>query len=388
MENKNINRPYYKDKFKVIFNLIKDNYPFKGKKDFIGFENNFKKQLLRLNDVKTDEDFYIFAKKFVASLRDTHTKIAGYPWKFYKPKKYKVLFEDNQFFLFKTDKSMGKILSVNGKKPETILKKSIELISGKSKQYLTSQGLSFILADTTDKPAIVEIDSMESKKIITLKRQIIDNSIKPIIESKFLGKNILYTKITFWSQSIKNGIEREIQKILKNNIKLLIIDVRKNLGGDSRVADLLAGHFFKEDILFRYYKIRNNKFSLSLSKQKEFFLEPLAPYINIPIIILTDRMGFSSNELFIAGMKDNERALIIGEKTAGGDGNPKIFEISLSKYVLKLAISSWIVTRLNGKLIEGRGVEPNILVKSKLSNIENNRDVVLDKALLEAKKII
>ena len=383
---KNINN-LYKDSFKAIFNLIKDNYPFKNRKDFILFKNNFKKHFLKLNSIKTDEDFYIFAKFFVASLGDTHTKIAGYPWKFYKPDKYRVIIENKKFFLLKANKLIGEIFSVDGKKPAMILKKSIELISGKSKQYLIDQGLPFVLADTMDKPAVVEIVSAKSKKIIILNRQLINNPIKPFTESNFLEKDIFYIKISFWSQSIKDDIEREINKILQNNIKLLIVDVRGNSGGDSRIADLFAGHFFKENALFRYYKVRKNKSNFLLS-QKQFFIKALAPYINIPIMILTDRACFSSNELFIAGMKDNKRALIIGEKTAGGTGNPKTFEIVSGKYVLKLAVSSWIVKRLNGKLIEGAGIEPDIAVGLKISDIENNRDVVLERALLEAKKIV
>lgn len=144
--------------------MIKENYPFKDKGNFVSFEDNFKKQFLKLGDVKTDEDFYIFAKKFVASLGNTHTKIAGYPYKFYWPDKCRVFFEDNNFFLFKENKLVGKILSVDGKKPAIILKKSIELISGKSKQYLIDQGLPFVLADTTDKPASIEIKCTELKK--------------------------------------------------------------------------------------------------------------------------------------------------------------------------------------------------------------------------------
>lgn len=56
-------------------------------------------------------------------------------------------------------------------------------------------------------------------------------------------------------------------------------------------------------------------------------------------------------------MKDNDRAVIIGEKTGGGQG------IKLNGKKFEYLMATWRYFRKNGRLVEGRGIESDLPMK-------------------------
>ena len=80
-------------------------------------------------------------------------------------------------------------------------------------------------------------------------------------------------------------------------------------------------------------------------------------------------------------MKDNNRAILIGETTGGGSGNPKKCDILFKYSNFPLFVSTWNYYRPNGELLEGNGIKPDIIVKPTLEGLRNNKDEVLEKAI-------
>jgi len=85
-------------------------------------------------------------------------------------------------------------------------------------------------------------------------------------------------------------------------------------------------------------------------------------------------------------MKDNKRALIIGETTGGGSGNPKKIEFPFKGSSFEILVSTWIYYRPNKKQLEGEGIKPHIVIKPTLEDIKNKKDRVLERAMIEADK--
>jgi hypothetical protein len=79
-----------------------------------------------------------------------------------------------------------------------------------------------------------------------------------------------------------------------------------------------------------------------------------------PILILIDSLDFSCGDLFPALLKDAGRVTLFGTRTGGAGGaignvkSPSVLGIS------GLTLTTSIVIRPNGKIIEGVGVEPDI----------------------------
>ena len=147
----------------------------------------------------------------------------------------------------------------------------------------------------------------------------------------------------------------------------IIIDVRENQGGSSRIAHNFANIFFKKTVVYGKFikKKESGKLITTIGK-----LKPNKKiFIDKPILILISKKCFSSNELFLAPFKISKRAILVGEPTTGGSANPisEIIKISGKKFVIR--IPTWrFFLKGEKRPIEKTRINPDIIYKSK--NIE------------------
>lgn len=374
-----------------IFISIKNTFPFSSKKEFLYFNSQYKKYYHALKNVSdVDIEFFDYAERFLASLKNSHTKLGNYPGKqFFSPKSHHVRYLNNKFYLQQNKRFFGEIIAIDNKKPIQILRSHIGRISSSTRQYSIYKALLFMLADRYGTPINITIKIDEDKiRNLGLRRvKIVQKPLKKIVEWKTLNKNVGYLLIRSWSgENTTASLDRAMNYFSRVQIKTLIIDIRNNGGGDSRIAKHLAGKFFNKKVLFGITKRRAPGNSLKLETAHSY-VEPQKSYINTPIILLVDSACLSSNEYFIAGLKDNKRAIIIGETTGGGSGNPKKFIIPYKNDFFELFVSSWIYYRSNEQPLEGRGIKPHIKVKETISNMAKGSDAVLRTALKEASNL-
>jgi hypothetical protein len=131
---------------------------------------------------------------------------------------------------------------------------------------------------------------------------------------EILEGNIGYIEIIKFSGFIAEGSGPKIKSAMNmiENTTALIIDLRKNGGGDGRVGDILETYFYPEE---------NEIFYDSISRTEKFKVLPFVEgkrYLNRPVYILTGLNTFSAAEGFSKFMQQNKKAIIIGEKTKGG----------------------------------------------------------------------
>lgn len=129
------------------------------------------------------------------------------------------------------------------------------------------------------------------------------------VVSKKLEDNIGYIYIETFDEGCKEDFLNAYNKLVAENIKSLIIDLRYNGGGlvDEAldIAELICD---KDDIML----IASDK-----DGKKEITKSKKAPIINMPIVLLTNGATASASEIVAAALKDNEKAEIVGETTYG-----------------------------------------------------------------------
>lgn len=187
-----------------------------------------------------------------------------------------------------------------------------------------------------------------------------------------LIKDILYIKIPSWSGNLGNKDKNLINLCVnaKNKYKTIVMDVRENNGGNSSIAHKFAGIFFKKDVVYGKIIKKNKEGKL---EEKPMTLQTNGKiYLDKKIIILISKKCFSSNELFIAPFKVSKRALLIGEKTKGGSGNPIREEIVINGKIYIVGVPRWrFFLRGKNKPIEETAIEPDIDFKS-----QNLKDIM------------
>lgn len=173
--------------------------------------------------------------------------------------------------------------------------------------------------------------------------------------------NILYIKIPSWSKPLVD-LDKDLIKICVDNTdkyKGIILDVRENKGGNSTYAYNFAGIFFKKDVKFGKALIKDVNDGL---KELPYVLPANREiYLDNPIVVLISSECFSTNELFLAPFKISRRAVLIGEKTAGGSANPlsKEVEINGEKYCIKIPRHRFFL-KGESKPLEETAITPDI----------------------------
>jgi carboxyl-terminal processing protease len=185
--------------------------------------------------------------------------------------------------------------------------------------------------------------------------------------------------------SIDSPTTREFREALAKfrNAPVLVVDLRRNGGGDLSVLRPIAGYFFDQKKLFAKDATRSGK---PLSEYAGIFKLPLDLYVGKPgdqlfsgpVAILVGPRSASSAEVFAAGMQESHRATIVGTSTCGcvlGIAKPRIMK---GGGVLEMSEVLWFSPK--GRKLEGSGVTPDQPVLPTVSDLQQRRDVAMQEA--------
>ncbi|MFK8266500.1 carboxy terminal-processing peptidase [Capnocytophaga cynodegmi] len=166
-----------------------------------------------------------------------------------------------------------------------------------------------------------------------------------------------------------SDVALEIEKLKKENIDGLIIDLRNNGGGSLKVVVELGGLFIKNGPIVQVKSPRGRIDVLSDTDSRIQW--------NGSLVILVNELSASASEILAAAMQDYKRAIVIGGKQTFGKGTVQSFE-DLNNYVrqnsfgdlgaLKYTIQKFY--RINGGSTQLEGVKSDIVVPDKYKYID------------------
>jgi C-terminal processing protease CtpA/Prc len=172
----------------------------------------------------------------------------------------------------------------------------------------------------------------------------------------------------------------------------LILDLRDNGGGDLSGNQLIAR--FIDQKVTRYRQSERWSDYLIANRPDVFFLprEAGADYVNwhdvevepttrysMPVVALTSTYCFSACDTFVAALKANQLATIVGEPTGGGTGTPLVFELPSSGLYFRYSVIRGQTP--SGDLIEGVGTSPDIYIEPTVKDRVTKQDSQLAKAI-------
>ena len=131
----------------------------------------------------------------------------------------------------------------------------------------------------------------------------------------------------------------------------MIIDIRKNQGGEDRISLEIAGRFAEfEQVAFR----KKSRYEGGFANEHDVMLVPIGerPY-NKPVYLLVSGGSYSGAEVFALTMKQLPNVTLVGEPTGG------ILSDAISKTLpngWEFSLSSEIYSDLEGQVYEGTGI--------------------------------
>jgi hypothetical protein len=276
----------------------------------------------------------------------------------------------------------------------------------------------------------LELTDLSKKEFRKLELHVVSSPppypIWPVQTSKLLSGNIGYLRLTNmqkeWST---NEIKSWMPKF--RNADGLIIDVRDNDGGErdalyllysylaaprakpkvfnaaayrlhpSHQENLVTGHsMFMDDskdldpearrAIKEFEKTFKPQWQLPKGQFSPFYYAALERtagpdvyYFDKPVVVLMNAKSFSATDIFLAGLKGVKNVTLLGVPSGGGSGNTETLKLGTTP--LTLTISTIASFQSNGKLFDGNGVQPDILLSPVPEYYIGGFDNVLDRAV-------
>src|ERR1700732_578820 len=234
-----------------------------------------------------------------------------------------------------------------------------------------------VFAGPPDAPVKVVLQRADGSELeVSVRRQIY--SAAPDVTTHVLPSGNVYIRFDGFQHPVTKEFRDALQKY--RDAPGLIVDLRRNGGGDLAVLLPIAGYFFRKKTLFAKDSTRTGK---PLSSYVGLFKLPLQLYVGKPgdqiysgpVTILVDAHSASSSEVFAAGMQDTGRAQIIGSQSCGcvlGIARPRVMKGGGG---LEMSEVLWFSPK--GRKLEGTGIIPDQLVTPTMFDLQRGRDAVL-----------
>jgi carboxyl-terminal processing protease len=220
----------------------------------------------------------------------------------------------------------------------------------------------------------------------TFKHRILD--FDPLVETKLMDGIAYFRLSTFENEQIIDRFNQEMDRLDLNTLKGMIIDIRYNIGGESGIAFKIISRLTDKPL--EAAKWRTRKYLPAYrawGNSEEWFedkMPTIQPYVGTrytgPLTVLIGPHTFSSAEDFLVPLAHAKPAMLVGDKTAGSTGQPLRVILPGGGYCLICTLQS---TFPDGREFVGYGIEPDIIVRPTQKNICENRDVVLERAIVE-----
>ena len=173
------------------------------------------------------------------------------------------------------------------------------------------------------------------------------------VKSKKINDNIGYIRLTAFNENSSTQIKKKVNEFTKDKkIKGYILDLRNNPGG------LLSQAIKISDFFLTNGEIVSTK-SRKESENRRWFANK-GDIINGKVLIVLINYGSASASEIVAGaLKDNKRAILLGENTYGKGSVQSIIHLK-NNGAIRLTISKYYLP--SGKSISEVGITPDIEV--------------------------
>lgn len=225
------------------------------------------------------------------------------------------------------------IVSVNGTKTTTIT---------------TTEFSQMVLNSKEDKFTLVIRRNSKEETIIVNKSGVVIQSVSSEIYEKN-GKKIGYIYISIFANNTATQFKSALEKLEKENIDSLIIDVRSNTGGHLTAVSKMISLFIDS---------KKIAYQLEQNGEKKVVYSTGTANKKYKIIFLADKYSASASEVFIASLKENLGAIVIGEKTYGKGTVQELVTLSNGDQY-KITTKKWLTPKGNW-VNDTEGIVPDI----------------------------
>lgn len=180
------------------------------------------------------------------------------------------------------------------------------------------------------------------------------------------GQKIAHLKLLKFGDQTNGEWDKAIEKIKKEGVKGLILDLRNNPGGYLNGAVSITSEFVGSGNVVLREDGKGNRTELSVNGKPRL--------AGIPMVVLVNKGSASASEIVSGALKDHGRAKVVGTKTFGKGTVQESIDIGSAG--LHVTTERWLTP--NGTWINTVGLTPDVELED---NTETPEDEQLTKAI-------
>ena len=189
----------------------------------------------------------------------------------------------------------------------------------------------------------------------------------PTMELRILSGGIAHLTLQFFGENTSEEFTEALDRAERLKARGIILDIRNNPGGRLDTVVDLTSRFLNDGLVLYQMDGDQQRTDFSVSGGHK------AP--DVPVVVLINEFSASSSEIMAGALRDHGRAQLVGV-TSFGKGSVNIQRSLSDGSGIYYSIARWFTP--NGDLIEGEGIEPDVVVEADPDGVE---DYQLDKAI-------
>jgi carboxyl-terminal processing protease len=193
----------------------------------------------------------------------------------------------------------------------------------------------------------------------------------PSVTSKMLENNIAYIDINTFGNKTTGELDTAIQKVLEQNPRGVIIDLRYNPGGYLTTAVDVVSEFIKDGVVL--YEQHGD------GSRDTFQANGDGRLTDLPIVVLINEGSASASEILAGALQDYGRATLVGAQSFGKGSVQQWVPLSNNEGAARVTIAKWLTPR--ERAIDHLGLTPEVYVQMTHEDVAAGRDPQLDAAM-------
>ena len=237
---------------------------------------------------------------------------------------------------------------------DIILEVDGESVEGKSLDQVI-----FLVRGPADSEVVLTVSRPEVQEPLQVPITRAPIEVPSVSWSPIPNTGISYVKISQFTAGVDRELEAALREISEAQTNQgIILDLRNNPGGYLQQAIQANSQFLSKGDLILIESDANQNQTVHRSRGLGYARE-------MPLVVLINEGTASAGEITAGALKENERAILIGETTFGTGTVLNQFGLSDGSAIL-LGVTNWLTP--NGNLIKGEGVTPNVEVTQPTSS--------------------
>jgi len=230
---------------------------------------------------------------------------------------------------------------------------------------LSASEFSSIIRNGTKTSYELKVLRDEEEIKITLNKSLV--TLASVVSETFEedNKKIGYIYIGIFANNTYSQFKEELEKLEKENIDALIIDVRGNTGGHLTTVDGILDIFLnKNQIMYQFEQSGKTTATYGSGDDNKKY----------DIVLLGDEVSASASEVLIAGLRENLGSIFIGKQTYGKGTVQELITLSDGTQY-KITVKKWLTPKGNW-INDSEGLTPDMEVEldNKYYETYNNED--------------